>query len=50
MWERSEGANSRFIFSKKANPSSESANSRSINFCELTIVLRKQTLDLRTFI
>ena len=29
---------------------SEDANSRSINFCELTIVLRKLALGLRTFV
>ena len=47
---RSEIANSRSIFSKRTNPRSKGANSTSINFCELTIVLRKITLGLRTFI
>ena len=41
------GANTNFIRRRleEANPRSESVNSRSINFCELTIVLRKLTLD-----
>ena len=47
---RSVSANSGSIFYNIANPKSESANSWSINFCELTMVLKKLTLDLKTFI